>query len=422
MKKNIFFATLLLVSIIFAACDDPVFYDIRNDVAPETATVSGNITSITRYTVGGTEFIALAANDGLRYKAIANNSHGKWLTYPKESLPFTPHSYDYFKEVHNGEQIIKVLADSTTLYLVTASYVNDTSLGTTVVDSIKLYCITIPSYSINSNGLEEWDVPDASEWTTIIGEDESSTYFPTYIYSYYQYTAFSVFQTNAPQTAHRKVYIRTGDSVTSSSAYQNVTYYEVSGTGTPTEISVTPQETLSLSSSTNNATSAVWFNGEVLFFNSVAATTNETYDDEATYFYFSSGATIYYSNAAGSKADSTVSAGTTVSALMTCSDALIIGRGIFTSSTSISGGLRKTSLTDGVPGTDLIDFDTNASFQISSSYYVTAVLNTTPEKAELDSDLYVAITYMGTGTSTSVSANNKGLWSYYPTRGNWNRE
>ena len=95
---------------------------------------------------------------------------------------------------------------------------------------------------------------------------------------------------------------------------------------------------------------------------------------------------------------------------------------LISSSSTVSGGIRRTSLTDGRPGTELIDFDTNASFQISTAYYVTALINTTPDKNEEDSNLYAAITYMGTGTSTSVSAKNKGLWSYYPKRGNWNRE
>ena len=146
------------------------------------------------------------------------------------------------------------------------------------------------------------------------------------------------------------------------------------------------------------------------------------YENDASYFYYSEGSTVYHSDTAGSKASSSLSAGSTVSALMPCADALIIGRGNFSSSSTVSGGIRKTSLTDGIPGTELIDFDTNASFQISTAYYVTALINTTPDKNEEDSNLYAAITYIGTGTSTSVSAKNKGLWSYYPERGNWNRE
>ncbi|MBR1638522.1 MAG: hypothetical protein IJ688_03960 [Treponema sp.] len=412
MKKNIFFTSLLLVSIFFAGCFDPVFYDIRNDVAPEEATVSGNITSITRYTVNGDEYLVLSADKGLRYKAVEDNFHGAWKDIPSAQLPYTEHSYDYFSETHNGQQLLKVLADSKTLYLLTASYKNDTALGTTVIDKIKLYGAQI----------QDWASVSSDSWTEIIGDDDSSTYFPTYTYSYYNYTAFSVFQTNAPQKDHRKVFIRTGDVNAYSDDYTSISYYELDGTKAPSEIEVTPEEVANKSSSTNCAYSAVWFDGKVLFFNSKASTTNETYDDEASHFYYSSSSTVYHSDEAGSVASDTLSAGEYVSALMTCSDALIIGRGNFSSSTSSNGGLKKTSLEAGIPGASLIDFETNASFQITSSYYVTALLNATPDKSELESDLYAAITYKGSGTSTSVSANNKGLWSYYPDRGNWNRE
>ena len=420
MKKNILLSAIVLISVVFSGCYNPVFYNIMGDVAPEDATVSGNINSITRYTINGEEYLALAADGGLRYKAVKDGFHGAWNTFSEDNLPFKPHSYDYFTETHSGEQILKVLADSTTLYLVTASYVNDTSQGTTITDKVKMYAAIIPS--VTAEG--KWNTPE--KWETIIDESNSSTYFPTYIYSYYNYTAFAVFQTNAPKTEHRKVFIRTGNKDAHYTSYQSVKYYEVSGLNEPKEISVTPQETLSLDSTTNNANSAVWFNGHVLFFNCLASTTNETYEADPTYFYFYSYNNkknqVYHSNTEGSVADSTLDAGAKVSALMTCSDALIIGRGNFEATSTSGGGLKKTTLTDGVPGTEVSSFSTNASFQISSSYYVTSLVNATPDQAELDSDLYAAITYIGTGTSTSVSSKNRGLWSYYPSRGNWNRE
>ena len=37
---------------------------------------------------------------------------------------------------------------------------------------------------------------------------------------------------------------------------------------------------------------------------------------------------------------------------------------------------------------------------------------------EIDSDLYASISFAG----TSLNFSNIGLWSYYPDRGNWNRE
>jgi hypothetical protein len=45
-----------------------------------------------------------------------------------------------------------------------------------------------------------------------------------------------------------------------------------------------------------------------------------------------------------------------------------------------------------------------------------------PSKTEAQSSLYATITYRGAGTSSSATPANIGLWSYYPLRGNWNRE
>ena len=45
-----------------------------------------------------------------------------------------------------------------------------------------------------------------------------------------------------------------------------------------------------------------------------------------------------------------------------------------------------------------------------------------PSKTEEEASLYATITFRGTGTSSSASFNNVGLWSYYSSRGNWNRE
>ena len=70
--------------------------------------------------------------------------------------------------------------------------------------------------------------------------------------------------------------------------------------------------------------------------------------------------------------------------------------------------------TDGEP----IDFETNAKFQITSSYIVLTLLNATPDQKELDSALYASITFTG----GSYNFDNIGLWSYYPERENWNRE
>ena len=84
-----------------------------------------------------------------------------------------------------------------------------------------------------------------------------------------------------------------------------------------------------------------------------------------------------------------------------------------------AGGIGRMLLKNGVP-TQLASFETNAAFQITSSYKVVSLLNATPDLPELGSNLYASINF----ASASNSFDNIGLWSYYPERGlsGWNRE
>lgn len=407
--KNLLSASAILLSLIFTSCYDAVFFEIEQDVEPETATVSGPINSITRYTVDSTEFLVLAADDGIRYKQKDNQIHDSWKIY--ESLPFDFHSYDYYSAEHNGQQIIKVLADSTNLYIVTASYEDNEDLGTIGAKQIFVWTNT---FSLNEDG--SWK--QAGEWTCVIN-DENNKYFPFYYYGNYKYSAFSIFQTNAPLKENRKVFIRSGNVNASSEDVRKVSYYQISGK-TVSEVDISPAD----SDSVNNISSAVVLNGDVIFFNSLASTTNETYTTPATRIYYGDKEDLYYSKEDGStEFVFAFDAGDDISSLATTQDSLLIGRANYSStSTTAYGGIVKTSLKDGVPGSGLISFNTNAEFQLSSSYFIDFLLNATPEKPELESALYAAISFFGTGVSSNVSYDNVGLWSYYPERGNWNRE
>ena len=92
MKKDIIIkiaAFLIIISsLALTGCQEPIYEAIRQDVKPEDPTVSGYISNITRYTVGDKEYLALAADKGLRYKKRNANSHGEWRNY---SVPFSLH-------------------------------------------------------------------------------------------------------------------------------------------------------------------------------------------------------------------------------------------------------------------------------------------------------------------------------------------
>ncbi len=401
MKKTAFLTLIISSIFIFLSCQDPIYEAIREDVKPEDPTVSGNIASITRYTACGKEFLVLAADNGLRYKQKDINSHGAWNTY---NIPFAIHSYSFDTSSHTGEQILSVLANSTTLYLISAEYVHTTTEGLSYPSNIKLWGknITATGNSFDSAG----------DWTLIT--QNNSTLFPVVLKSENSYyiSNFIAFQTNAPQTEHRAAFIRSYNST--EKAYH---YYKLEGLDLPTEITVTPSsiidaEPSSDSSYTPKALSAAYFNDEVKFFTSPVAVTNETYTSEATYYYYSNGGNnLYFNNGTGPEKIS-ADEDYTIASLATTADSIIIGYGNTT-----SGGIGRSPLVNGRP-TGTTNFDTNAKFQITAYYQVPVVLNASPEKTEKESSLYAAVTFPG----SSYNFDNVGLWSYYPERGNWNRE
>ena len=76
MKKINKITTILFLPLlmIFSSCFDPIFYEVRRDVAPESATVSGNIGQITRFTMNGEEYL-LTMHNSQNYSLInAHNS------------------------------------------------------------------------------------------------------------------------------------------------------------------------------------------------------------------------------------------------------------------------------------------------------------------------------------------------------------
>lgn len=411
MKKTnrLFTAALLLVTAFFTGCYDDIFYEIRKDVEPEEATVSGVINEITRYTAGGKEFLVINAEGGIYYKLKDDEAHGSWESY--NNLPFEQHSYDYYNSVHNGKSILKVLADSENIYIVAASYKDDSDLGTTVADHISIY-----GKKVELTAAGTFD--ESGSWTCII-DDVDNSYFPFYTYNGYQYSAFSIFQSNAPQKDHRLVFLRKGRATSYRDEYRDVSYYNLSDMKiTPVEIS--PAD----SDSVNNINSVVVLNDEPVFLNATAAVTNETYTAPATRIYFADDEDLYYS----AEDNSTtfvkgLNAGNTISSIATTKNTIIMGRADYSAAaSSASGGVVRTSLTDGVPGSELIDFNTNAEFQLASTYFINVILNATPDRIEEESAMYASISFLGTGSSTNVSYKNIGLWSYYPARGNWNRE
>ena len=410
MKKTNFIKTILIsvFALMLTGCFDPIFSEIRKDVKPESATVSGNITSITRYTAGGEEYLVLSADGGIRYKLADNEEHDSWNVY--ENLPFELAHFDYEDSVYEGEQILKVLANSDTLYLVCAIY---EATGWEGKSNPASFCIWSKQISA-ANGI--WST--SGDWSKV--DTSAKNYFPlAQDSSEYYYSNFNVFQTNTPLAKNRHAYLCTYDVDAGT-----VEYNELTGLETLKAVKI---EKLEDDSTNSRAYSAAYFDGSILFFNSVAVVTDETYTDEATTIYYggvcssdNDYSALYYKKA-GSESYTELKYDldkkTTFSALAVCKDSIIMGCGNIASGSG-KGGVRHALLTDGVPQSIIDEFDSNASTQLSSAYYVMALLNATPEKTEAESALYAALSY----SETSGYFDNVGLWSYYPERGNWNRE
>lgn len=407
MKKSTkLFSILSLCSIIFTSCFNPVFYEIRQDVAPEDATTEGIVTCITRYSVGDQEFLVTNANGTITYKSTdyvyKYNKHG-WQSVSKDFLPFELHRFDYQKFEHIGQQLIKVVADSEYLYLVSVEFKKDTDEGTNNPDKTHIWAGKITSWN------EKPDWVDITETTT--RSDEKSL-LPYYMGTddYYR-SAFNVFCTNSIHKEGRKAYIRSGATKTDFAPE----YFELNGT---TASSFVPT---AFDKPEENINNAIYFNGNSEFFATLAVTTDETSKDEPKNIYYSDSKKLIYFN--GSESQEVLNADIPISCLAVTKDALLIGRADYSSTnTAASGGLKKVELIDGVPGKEFATFTTNAASQLSPAYFILTLLTVDPSQPELDATIYASLAFLGTGTSASVNYDNIGLWSYYKKRGNWNRE
>lgn len=361
MKKILKTLALSLLFIPFIpGCKAPVFYEIMRDVAPEEATVNGVITSITRYTSDEKEKLVTFSSDGLIWKDANGTAHGQWSCFPNSN--------------QLSGKIIKTAADSSNLYVVTITFHEDVEKGLNLPDPATLW------YYNNGKWDEVKNTPELLPGN------------------------FNLFCTNNVEKDNRSAYLRIDNKV-----YKNKVY-KLNGTNFPTS-----------EKTTGNYNSVVSCgNSSDIFFESTASVKN------GNYIYWGEGSKLYYSSDTSNPKNNkelALDAGTDISCLAVTSDSILIGRGDFSNSLISKGGIAKTSLdSDGKPGNSLESFSTNATSQLASVYQIYTLLVANPEQTELEASIYASMGFKGSGSSTSVSYDNIGLWSYYPARGNWNRE
>ncbi|MBR5033017.1 MAG: hypothetical protein IKX70_05065 [Treponema sp.] len=422
-KLKILTAGLLLTfaAAHFTSCGyEPVFYGIMHDVLPEAATVTGNINSIARCAVGSDEYLFVSNGGSLLYKSIDANHHGAW-TNSGIALPFAPHHYNFNAtasegEGHQGQQILYVLSDKDNLYLLTANYKQDDEYGIGLPDTVFLWTCSLSDVLLG----------DSSKWKTITTPELPTSYDTSttqFVMDFY------LFSSNTPQASHRRAYL----AIKTSSA---VKYYKLKGQNDPEEINIDSNIIKKVNLDSTNIRSSFFLGNTEYFSDSLVVATNETKDDEATVAVLTGVSSNAYStdvlyklteemlnSNADVKPESFISIGSPVASLAFTNDSLLVGKGSYTSSYTSNGGISRILLdSNGVPQSSTAAFTNNAPYQFTSSYILMTLLCADPSKAEAQASIYATITYRGSSGSTSATFNDIGLWSYYPARGNWNRE
>ena len=400
---------------------EPIFYGIMNDVAPEEATVNGNINSIARCNINGEEYLVLTGNGALMYKSAASEKHGEWKKYSK--LPFDLHHYNYFPtdeggEGHKGQQILKVVSDKDNLYILSASFTTDTEYG--IVLPKNFYLWTKPLATMlpaSKEGLKEISA-DVKSSLFITKYDTSEGEFNTY---------FNLFSTNSPIPEHRKAFFRVTKTENGNTVQE---YYMLDGTNNmpPQKDDSIGQTNYVATNEENTRVNSAFYLGDSLYFSdALAVTTNETKDKAATLACIGAVSKKYNPNSKlmtfdGTNLEELLSAGSTIACLAMTADSILIGKGSYNTSYTTDGGMERVLLVDGKPQNETSPFESNAKYQFTTSYIIMTILCADPSKTEAEACLYATLSYRGTTTSSSGSPKNVGLWSYYPGRGNWNRE
>ena len=361
----------LACAVFFTGCQDVIFAKIMGEVALEDATIIGRVNSIVRYRMSGTEYV-FTQNGRVYRKPASSQSHGDWIE-KSDGLPKL--SYDYYNKKFNGIYIYQLAATKNTLYALGASIrENNDGENTTTKGSRYLYYFS------------------GSSWTQCDGEVTGTSGTTT------------IFCTNTIDATKRTAYIR-----------MNGTVSELKNNPSSTSFIQGPAASALGDAPGASTLSAVYTASGVYFFNSCSAT-NETETTAATHVYWASGSTLKYvaAGTASSSGTSKVNASLTITSIAVTSNAILLG--------TKGRGLQKTTNTLGVPGSSLAPFSTNADSALDAPYMIPAMLCIDSAAPETGAMLYASADFKGKPGSSGGNFKDIGLWSYYPSRGNWNRE
>lgn len=402
MKRHITIVAVF-AAFVFTGCYDAVFQSIRNEIQLEEGTVKGFINSIVRFrSSDGKEYLFLQ-NGRISYKLAKSSAHGEWNEAANQPAGV---SFNFYSSSFSGTHFFGLAAD--TQYVYALGYepgLNDIG-GRNVPKAVKLYCCQ------TVNG----------EWKEVSGVNQKIAEYITHLNSSYYMTDASIhlFCTNSPNPTHRKAYIRIGGGGASSAKCN--TNYGTYGNGGIIQLDGTNNGTAIAKGADGaglSTLSALYYNNKVNFLDYLAAGTNEAASSSslATYVYYASSETLYSFAVAspGTKTSASLSTSKDIISMAVTKDSILLG-------TNGNGIFRVTHNTAGKPASSTSSFSTNAQSVMYSPYIVRTLFCVSPDLNETATTLYASLQFRYTAQSASADYGNVGLWSYYPTRGNWNKE
>ena len=488
MKRIFLVASIIFSSIfLFSGCYDAVIQSIRREIELEDAIISGFVNSIVRFTgtgepavegnEKGKEYIFLQ-NGVIYYKQVSedgdeekgqsekrltkNATHGRWSHAPKSPDGL---KYNYYGEDYSGYYISKLAADENYVYALACRPDTDEDQSRNI-----LFPRTVFYFPDENGGWSEIEgIRKAlDKYTSTLDKDEY----------YLMNSSVHLFCTNTPKKEHRKAYLRIGGGSpyydangSSSDKYSgtanlkenygnkdvgNYGIIELDGLKTNVEECIP----LGDQNAGYRTLGVVYLNGQEHFVDYLAVGSNETKKDEATWFCYGYGSSLYVfddiakdTGNGGNNSDAspcvTIGLKDTVLSLCVTKDSIIVG-------TYEEGAEHITIKKDGFPasrtssffpngkqepGNDYFDLykgeqdnntsNNNAADIMCDPYIVRTLFCTDPSLGEIEvkepegnkgAALYSAIQFRYTESSQSADYDNVGLWAYYSSKGNWNRE
>lgn len=371
-KTSILFVTIsiLITGFLFSACDGVIFDEIRKEVKLADAKIAGDIQNIIRFKYDNEECV-FVTNGKIRYRSVEDDVvDNKGVGFSDFSSPS-----GYVYSIAAGTS-----AGTSNLYAMSATIEEDDD-GYNAVTKRTLYCY------------------DSGSWKQIWSEAYSTK------------RAF-IICTNTKDQTKREAYFVYGSSV-----------YELSGSSTTIDTSDTNSMKCvyaegnfpigELANADNSRTplavNSCTSLGGTVYFSSAYAMTSATTSTSGETAYYSDGAYVYYSTNGSNWVPVNLGCDTILSLTIT-NNYLLAGT---------SDGIVHTPINENaVPSSGTADFSTNADSALSSYYEIPALLAIDPIKNETDGTIYAS----SITSSSSASLNNVGLWSYYASTGEWNRE